>query len=289
MPRLAITSMYANPLHPGHIECLELSLNHADEMWVIVNNDHQALLKRGSKSFQDEQFRLKIVGALASVSRVFLSIDQDSSVCKTLEMVITQARSLGIYWEIIFTKWGDRFAAEIPEAILLQRLGVQIIDWLWAKTHNSSDIIKKSLDQNDEIDLNYKIASLPTQITQGTYLEVGNRPWGIYYVIESDAVFKVKKLIIYPRSRLSLQSHNHRSEHWVVVSGTATVDLRSPDLKETEQITILNPNEWIVIPQGHLHRLTNASNQLLVIIEIQCGTYTGEDDIIRYADDFGRS
>ena len=89
--------MYANPLHPGHIECLELSLNHADEVWVIVNNDHQALLKRGSKSFQDEQFRLKIVGALASVSRVFLSIDQDSSVCKTLEMVITQARSLGIY------------------------------------------------------------------------------------------------------------------------------------------------------------------------------------------------
>jgi cytidyltransferase-like protein len=289
MIRLAITSMYANPLHPGHIECLELSLNHADEVWVIINNDHQALLKRGSKSFQDEQFRLKIVWALASVSRVFLSIDQDSSVCKTLEMVITEARSLGIYWEIIFTKWWDRFAAEIPEAILLQRLGVRIIDWLWLKTYNSSDIIKKFLNQTDEIELNSKIAWLPAQITQGRYLEVGNRPWGIFYVIENDAAFKVKKLIIYPGLRLSLQSHNHRSEHWVVVSGIATVDLRSPDHKQVEQNTTLGVNEWIFIPQGHLHRLANTHNELLVIIEIQYGTYMGEDDIIRYVDDYGRS
>ena len=63
MTILAITSMYANPLHPGHIECLELSKSEtgAQELWVIVNNDHQAELKRGMKSFQDEQFRMKIL------------------------------------------------------------------------------------------------------------------------------------------------------------------------------------------------------------------------------------
>jgi cytidyltransferase-like protein len=134
--------MYANPIHPGHIECLELSLDHADEIWVIVNNDYQAQLKRGVPSFQSEQFRLKIVAALRSVNRVFLSVDQDESVCKTLEMVIDEAKSLRLYSEIIFTKWGDRFAAEIPEAVLLKKAWVRIVDGLWAKLYHSSELIQ---------------------------------------------------------------------------------------------------------------------------------------------------
>jgi cytidyltransferase-like protein len=98
--------MYANPIHPGHIECLELSKTEAgaDELWVIVNNDHQAKLKRGVESFQDERFRMEIVRALKPVDRVFLSIDQDGSVCASLEMVVREAKSLGKYSEIIFTK-----------------------------------------------------------------------------------------------------------------------------------------------------------------------------------------
>lgn len=98
--------MYANPLHPGHIECLELSKSEtgAHELWVIVNNDHQAELKRGEKSFQDEQFRMNIVSSLKPVDRVFLSIDQDKSVCRTLDMLIRQARESGKFDEIIFTK-----------------------------------------------------------------------------------------------------------------------------------------------------------------------------------------
>ncbi|MEI6711037.1 MAG: adenylyltransferase/cytidyltransferase family protein [bacterium] len=106
MSILAITSMYANPLHPGHIECLELSKTEtgADELWVIVNNDHQAELKRGEKSFQNEQFRMNVVAALKTVDRVFLSIDEDKSVCKSLDMVIREARAGGQFEKIIFTK-----------------------------------------------------------------------------------------------------------------------------------------------------------------------------------------
>ena len=141
MTRLAITSMYANPIHPGHIECLDLSLEHADELWVIVNNDRQAEMKRWVKSFQDEDFRVAVVWALKSVSRVFLSIDQDGSVCESLKMVINEAKSSGKYSEIIFTKWGDRFASEIPEAVLLrsefvllmdleQRRTIHLISWI---------------------------------------------------------------------------------------------------------------------------------------------------------------
>jgi len=98
--------MYANPLHPGHIECLELSKSEtgADELWVIVNNDHQAELKRGEKSFQNEQFRMSVVSALKPVDRVFLSIDEDKSVCKSLDMVISEARASGQFETILFTK-----------------------------------------------------------------------------------------------------------------------------------------------------------------------------------------
>lgn len=106
MKKLAITSMYANPIHPGHIECLELSKSEtgADVLWVIVNNDHQAELKRGVKSFQDENFRMKVVESLKPVDKVFLSIDQDGSVVESLKKVIAEARSSGEFSEIIFTK-----------------------------------------------------------------------------------------------------------------------------------------------------------------------------------------
>ncbi len=95
MTILAITSMYANPLHPGHIECLDLSKSEtgADELWVIVNNDKQAELKRGVKSFQNEEFRMQVVESLKPVDRVFLAIDQDGSVCESLKFLIQEAKS----------------------------------------------------------------------------------------------------------------------------------------------------------------------------------------------------
>ena len=288
MTTLAITSMYANPLHPGHIECLDLSLEHADELWVIVNNDKQAEMKRWVKSFQDENFRVAVVGSLKSVSRVFLSIDQDGSVCESLKVLIREAKESQKYDEIIFTKWGDRFASEIPEAVLLREEWVRIVDGLGAKTHNSSDLVNKLKNKADEKELEKKLEELPKNLTEGHYLEIGNRPWGIYYVLEDSALYKVKKLIVNPGKRLSLQSHTKRSEHWTVVSGTATVDIRDPDFKEVEQIRMLRPNEGCYIPAHHLHRLANTGTEPLVIVEVQCGDYTGEDDITRYDDDFGR-
>lgn len=102
-------------------------------------------------------------------------------------------------------------------------------------------------------------------------------------------MYKVKKIIVYPGMRLSLQSHEHRSEHWTVVSGVATVDIRSPKFKETEQIRIYTENEGCHIPATYLHRLANHTSVPLVIVEVQCGNYTGEDDIVRYEDDFSRT
>jgi len=107
------------------------------------------------------------------------------------------------------------------------------------------------------------------------------RPWGTYTVLEEGQGFKIKRIVVKPGASLSLQMHHHRSEHWVVVSGTAKV-------VNGEQEMLLRDNESTYIPAGHVHRLTNPGRVDLSIIEVQCGGYLGEDDIVRLQDSYGR-
>jgi len=141
MTILAITSMYANPIHPWHIECLNLSKNLANELWVIINNDNQAKIKRWLVSFQDHDSRAKIVESIKSVDKSFISIDEDLSVCKSLSYLIEKAIKSWKYKKIIFTKWWDRFANEIPERKICKKYWIEIIDGLWKKIHHSSYLI----------------------------------------------------------------------------------------------------------------------------------------------------
>jgi mannose-1-phosphate guanylyltransferase len=108
-----------------------------------------------------------------------------------------------------------------------------------------------------------------------------SRPWGTYTVLEEGTNFKIKRIEVKPMGRLSLQMHHHRSEHWVVVSGLAKV-------VNGEKTLTLAMNESTYIPAGHKHRLENIGSGVLVLIEVQSGTYTGEDDIIRFDDEYGR-
>ncbi|RXK12277.1 mannose-1-phosphate guanylyltransferase/mannose-6-phosphate isomerase [Halarcobacter mediterraneus] len=108
-----------------------------------------------------------------------------------------------------------------------------------------------------------------------------HRPWGTYTVLEDNANYKIKRIEVKPGSRLSLQKHFHRNEHWIVVSGTATVTVGN----ETKYI---RPNESTYIKMGEVHRLANEGKIPVVLIEAQVGEYTGEDDIIRLDDDFER-
>ncbi len=287
--KIAITSVYANPLHPGHIECFELSKALADELWVIVNNDAQARLKRGTESFQDEGFRMKVVGSIKAVDRVILSIDTDGTVCKTLESILHEVAGRSDIDEVIFTKGGDRFANEIPERSVLDAFNIKIIDGLGLKTHHSSSYVKRIANQNDTSSLEKELASLPADLKEPEYIEVGYRPWGVYYVLEEKSDYKVKKIIVKENSRLSLQSHQFRSEHWIVVEGEATVQIRQIEQPSFIGHQILAPNEGCYIPKGYVHRLANMTNKPLVIIEVQTGTYLGEDDIKRYEDDYLRS
>lgn len=108
-----------------------------------------------------------------------------------------------------------------------------------------------------------------------------HRPWGTYTVLEEGDGFKIKRIEVKPGASLSLQMHHHRSEHWVVVNGKAKVI-------NGELETLINTNESTFIPAGHKHRLTNPGNTPCVMIEVQSGEYVGEDDIVRFHDDYGR-
>lgn len=108
-----------------------------------------------------------------------------------------------------------------------------------------------------------------------------HRPWGWYEATDRGERFQVKRLMVKPGHQISLQMHNHRAEHWVVVSGTAQVTLG-------EQKVTLSENQSTFIPQGEVHRLHNPGNVPLHIVEVQSGSYLGEDDIVRLEDDYAR-
>ncbi|EIK51951.1 mannose-1-phosphate guanylyltransferase/mannose-6-phosphate isomerase [Stutzerimonas stutzeri TS44] len=108
-----------------------------------------------------------------------------------------------------------------------------------------------------------------------------HRPWGWYDSIDSGSRFQVKRILVKPKATLSLQKHYHRAEHWIVVSGTAEVTCE-------DRVFQLNENQSAYIPVGHVHRLSNPGAIPLEIIEVQSGTYLGEDDIVRFDDNYGR-
>lgn len=108
------------------------------------------------------------------------------------------------------------------------------------------------------------------------------RPWGVYRILEEGPNFKIKCIVVNPGAKLSMQMHKHRSEHWVVVSGTAKITNGTQEIQ-------LEANQSTYIPKTHRHRLENPGALPLQIIEVQCGDYVGEDDIVRFDDTYGRT
>ena len=130
-----------------------------------------------------------------------------------------------------------------------------------------------------------KVKQVVAQIRKTTELHnihlTGHRPWGTYTILEDSPGYKIKRIEVKPGKRLSLQKHYHRNEHWIVVSGTATVTVGS-------DTRLIRPNESTYIKMGEVHRLENKGKIPVVLIEAQVGEYTGEDDIVRIEDDFKR-
>ena len=131
-----------------------------------------------------------------------------------------------------------------------------------------------------------KVKELVKEIKKTTELHnvhlTAHRPWGTYTVLEDKEKYKIKTIVVKPGKKLSLQKHFHRNEHWIVVSGTATVRVGN-------KIKLIRPNESTYIKMGEIHRLENEGKIPVVLIEAQVGEYTGEDDIVRLEDDYKRA
>ena len=123
---------------------------------------------------------------------------------------------------------------------------------------------------------------MPSSRIRSRPLYEETRPWGSFRTLEEGPGYKIKRLMVLPGSRLSLQKHRHRAEHWVVVSGRATV-------VRGNETMLLRPRQCVIIPRGAWHRIENRGRTTVVIVEVQHGEYLGEDDIIRKQDDYGRA
>ncbi|MBU2785579.1 cupin domain-containing protein, partial [Acidithiobacillus ferriphilus] len=156
-------------------------------------------------------------------------------------------------------------------------LGVR--DLLIVDTPDALLVADKSRDQDVkrivEILRSRRHAAVDTHVT--CY-----RPWGSYTVLEEGDHFKIKRIVVKPKEKLSLQMHHHRSEHWIVVSGTALVHVGGE-----ERLIMTNASTFI--PAGETHRLSNPGVIDLHLIEVQSGAYLGEDDIVRFEDIYGRA
>lgn len=133
--KIIINSGYFDPIHAGHVECLQLSKELRGRLIVILNNDKQCRLKKG-KAFMPQEERKKILEAIKYIDEVFISIDDDKSVCKSIKTLAEKYPEK----EIIFAKGGDRFCYEIPEAEICKEYGIKIVDKLGEKIQSSSKL-----------------------------------------------------------------------------------------------------------------------------------------------------
>ena len=137
--KAVIVSGYFNPIHKGHLEYLNKAKLLADELFVIVNNDHQRALK-GSKEFQLEEERMLIVSNLKAVNKTILSIDTDRTVCATIEGI---AKDFGETYDLAFANGGDQNNDTIPERPICEKMGIALLDGLGDKIQSSSWLLKK--------------------------------------------------------------------------------------------------------------------------------------------------
>ncbi|MBQ7081411.1 MAG: mannose-1-phosphate guanylyltransferase/mannose-6-phosphate isomerase [Fibrobacter sp.] len=237
-----------------------IRVNHDDMMNIPSNSIDYAVMEKSSKvKVVPSDIGWSDLGAFDSLYGEYEHDENGNNInAKHLGIGSKNSLVLGGQRQICTIDLDNMLIVDTPDALLVAPLA-------------SSQKVKKVVDE-----LKARGSDLPT------VPQTVNRPWGTYSVLESTDRYKMKRIVVRPGERLSLQKHLHRSEHWVVVSGTATVTVG-------DKVFYVRPNESTYIPSGTIHRLQNEGKLPLVIVEVQVGEYTGEDDIIRVQDDYKRS
>ena len=237
-----------DPIHVGHLRMFTEASELAPRLIVIINSDNFLIEKKGYV-FMPIAERMEIIEGFAVVDKVIESFDEDLTVCETLKWL---AREENIK---IFANGGDR--------------------------NSKDDISEAEVCEQNNIRLEFNIGGGKIQSSSSLVSNEVIKPWGSYKTFEKDKGFLVKRITVAPGEILSLQSHKHRSEHWLVASGVATVECDG-------EKSYLNQFESISIPQGAKHRLSNENKELLKVVEVQFGEILSEDDITRYEDKYKR-
>ena len=237
-----------DPIHVGHLRMFKDASELAPRLIVVINNDNFLMQKKGYV-FMPITERMEIIKSFGMVDKVVESIDMDLTVCKTLERLAKEENLQ------IFANGGDR--------------------------NSKDDISEAEVCEQNNIRLEFNIGGGKIQSSSSLVSNEVIKPWGSYKTFEKDKGFLVKRITVAPGEILSLQSHKHRSEHWLVASGTATVECDG-------EKSYLNQSESICIPQGAKHRLSNEHKEILKVVEIQFGKHLSEEDITRHEDKYQR-
>ncbi len=237
-----------DPLHVGHVKMFQEAAKLASKLIVIVNNDDFLMLKKGYV-FMPIDERMEIIKNISVVDKVVKAIDTDLTVCQTLNLLAKEENI------IVFANGGDR--------------------------QSEKDISETTVCRDNQIEMKFNIGGGKIQSSSSLVSTTVNKPWGSYKTFEKDKDYLVKIITVNPGEKLSLQSHQHRSEQWLIISGIATVECDGT-------ISYLNRNESIYIPQCSKHRLSNENKEVLKVFEAQYGDKLSESDIIRYQDEYDR-
>lgn len=243
-----------DPVHIGHLRMFEEAAKLGDKLIVIVNNDNFLIQKKGF-IFMDAEERIEIIKGFECVDEVFESIDKDNTVIESIRY-LSKENDLKV-----FANGGDRKSKKmVPETDICDELGINMVfDVGGGKVQSSSTLTG----------------------TAEIFLTTVDKPWGSYKNLEKKEGYLVKIINLNPNKKLSLQSHEHRSEFWYVLSG-------EPKIQIEDVVSTLKKDEHIFIPCKTKHRLINDTKEQIRILEIQIGEILQEGDIKRFADEFGR-
>ena len=247
-----------DPIHIGHLDMIRDAGLYGDKVVVIVNNDNWLMDKKGFV-FMPEKERCELIKGLKGVHEVYLTKhkknDPDRSVCEALKEIKPQ----------VFANGGDRKSIEdVPETKVCHDLRIEMIFNVGGgKVQSSSWLTGK----------------LAAPVVQ--------KPWGFMQTFRQENKWWVKTLTLKPGQRISLQSHEHRGEMWMVVEGEVFVELRNLKTGELDHNS-RKAGEFVAFDPEIIHRATNKSNKPATFVEVVYGTKADEADIIRIQDDYGR-
>lgn len=254
MKKIVLITGGFDPLHSGHIAYFKAAKTLGDMLIVGLNSDDWLVRKKGA-AFMPWNERLCIINNLSMIDEVYTFDDDDGSA----KHFIRQARAHYPDAELIFANGGDRTKDNIPE--------MDVVDSNLSFVFGVGGADKKNSS---------------SWILQEWKAPKTDRDWGYYRVLHEDgATLKVKELTVNPQQKLSMQRHNHRSEHWFIVEGTATVYTLDSETFEPKLQSIVLTNSNIYININAWHQLVNEYDTPLKVIEIQFGEQCIEEDIVR--------